>query len=77
MGNETPFEQRRDALARILAASLIQLEDDATGADLPEDCWGQMRAKANAILFIVSQERSAEHLEAGVALERSLEEGSR
>ena len=65
------YEQRRDALARIPAASLMGLLKDATGAKLPEDCWRQMVPKANAILFIVSQ--GVEHAAAGKALERDLD----
>lgn len=50
----TPYQQRRDALARILAASLMGLAKDPTGSGLPEDCWRQVAPKADAILFIVS-----------------------
>jgi hypothetical protein len=66
----TAYEQRRDAMARILAASLMGLVRDPTGAKLPEDCWRQMVPKANAILFIVS--RGVEHETAGKALEHDL-----
>jgi hypothetical protein len=66
----TPFEERRDALAQLLAASLMGLVDDPTGADLPEDCWGRMRPKANAILFILSPTTDSDHRLAGVALEK-------
>lgn len=64
----TAYDQRSDALARILAASLMGLVNDPTGSGLPEDCWRQMSAKANAILFIVSS--GTEHEAAGRALER-------
>ena len=66
----TPYQQRRDALARILAASLMGLVKDPTGSGLPEECWRQMAAKADAILFIVST--GTEHETAGRALERAL-----
>jgi len=65
------YQQRRDALARVLAASLMGLVKDPTGSGLPDDCWRQMTAKANAILFIVSS--GLEHDEAGKALERDLD----
>lgn len=68
-----PYEHRRDALARILAASLMQLVADPTGERLPEGCWRQMSPKANAILFIVSKD--AEHDKAGRALEHDFERG--
>jgi hypothetical protein len=68
MGN--PYEKRRDALARLLAASLMGLVEDPTGANLPEDCWRQMIPKANAILFIVSV--GVEHEQAGQAMEQDL-----
>lgn len=67
----TPYQQRSDALARVLAASLMGLVKDPTGNRLPEDCWRQMTAKANAILFIVSS--GTEHEIAGKALERDLD----
>jgi hypothetical protein len=67
----TPYQQRRDALARVLAASLMGLVKDATGSTLPEDCWHQMLAKADAILFIVSS--GPEHEAAGEELERALD----
>lgn len=70
-----PYEQRRDTLARLLAASLMQLVKDPTGSRLPEDCWRQMAPKANAILFIVSPP-GTEHNVAGLALERDFEGGS-
>ena len=66
----TPYEYRRDTLARVLAASLMGLVKDPAGNALPEDCWGQMKAKADAILFIVST--GAEHESAGKSLERHL-----
>jgi len=69
---KAPYEQRSDALARILAASLMGLVKDPTGIGLPEKCWRQMTAKANAILFIVSS--GTEHEAAGRALERDLAE---
>lgn len=65
----TPFERRRDALARLLAASLLDLVADPTGADLPEACWKKMTQKANAILFVVSPTTDSDHRLAGVALE--------
>ena len=66
----TPYQQRSEALARILAASLMELVKDPTGSRLPEACWRQMSAKANAILFIVSPP-GTEHEIAGKALERA------
>lgn len=52
----TPYQKRRDALARILAASVMGLVKDATGSGLPDDCWQTMAPKADAILFIVSDQ---------------------
>jgi hypothetical protein len=46
--------QRREALAKILAAALMGLVKDPTGANLPADCWGQMTDKAEAVLFIAT-----------------------
>lgn len=68
----TPYQQRRDALARILAASLMGLIKDPTGSGLPEVCWRQMATKADAILFVVSPP-GAEHEIAGRELERGIE----
>lgn len=63
----TPFEQRRDALARLLCASLMNLIKDATGSNLPDDLWHQMIPKANAILLLTSKtgdhKRAKEELE--------------
>jgi len=67
------YHARREALAKILAASLMGLVKDPTGTRLPEECWRQMVAKADAILFIVSPP-SLEHDEAGRALEGHFEE---
>jgi len=69
--DESSFEQRRNALARLLAASIMGLVKDPAGTKLPEDCWRQLVPKANAILFIVSQ--GNEHTLAGAALERDFE----
>lgn len=69
----SPYEQRAEALARILAASLMSLVKDPTGAKLPKDCWRQMLPKANAILFIVST--GVEHEVAAKALEADIMEG--
>ena len=66
----TPYQQRSEALARILAASLMELVKDPTGSRLPEACWRQMAAKAHAILFIVSP-LGTEHEIAGKELERA------
>ena len=68
----SPYEQRRDTLARLLAASLMSLTKDAIGTELPEEAWRQMVPKANAILFIVST--GNEHENAGKALERDLDQ---
>jgi hypothetical protein len=72
MPGGTPYDQRREALARVLAASLMGLVKDTAGAKLPEDCWRQMTTKADAILFIVSPPSSGEHEQAGKALERHI-----
>jgi hypothetical protein len=69
--NESSFEQRRNALARLLAASIMGLVKDPAGTKLPEDCWRQLVPKANAILFIVST--GNEHILAGTALERDFD----
>jgi hypothetical protein len=69
--DESSFEKRRNALARLLAASIMGLVKDPAGVNLPEDCWGQLVSKANAILFIVST--GNEQILAGAALERSLD----
>jgi hypothetical protein len=66
----TPYEQRRDALARVLAASVMGLVKDAAGANLPAECWRQMSPKAAAFLFIVSD---VDRFEAGKDLERTRE----
>lgn len=46
--------KRREAMARLLAAALMGLVKDPTGAALPEDCWQQMNDKAEAVLFIAT-----------------------
>lgn len=50
--------KRREALARLLAAALMGLTEDPTGAKLPEDCWRQMNDKAEAVLFIATDGRT-------------------
>jgi hypothetical protein len=65
----TPYEQRRDALARILAALLMELRDDPTGADLPQECWWPTRAKAAAILFLISKGEEHEAARRDLGLE--------
>jgi hypothetical protein len=50
-----PHQLRRNALARLLCASLMGLTEDATGANLPDDLWAKLLPKADAILFIVSE----------------------
>ena len=50
---------------------MMGLVKDPTGRELPEDCWRQMTAKADAILFIVSS--GTEHETAGKSLERELD----
>lgn len=52
---DSPYEQRREAIARILAASRMGLRNDPTGQYLPQDCWSWMTRKAVAFLFIVSK----------------------
>ena len=49
-----PYDQRRRTMARLIAASIMGLRNDATGANLPEDCWEQTLQKADATLFILS-----------------------
>lgn len=51
-------DQRREALARLLAAALMGLVNDPTGSKLPEDCWRQMLPKADAVLFIATNGRT-------------------
>jgi hypothetical protein len=50
----SPYQQRRVALAKLLAASMMGLRGDATGANLPEDLWERLLPKADAVFFIVS-----------------------
>lgn len=64
------YSQRREALAKLLAASIMGLVKDPTGAKLPRDCWEVLLPKADAILFIISTPGVQEHIEAGRALER-------
>lgn len=45
---------RREAMAKLIAAALMGLIKDPTGAKLPEDCWQQMNKKAEAVLFIIT-----------------------
>jgi len=68
----SPYEARRERLARLLAASLMSLVRDPTGDHLPAECWRQMLPKADAILFIVSKPETAEHRQAGTRLEAAL-----
>ena len=65
----TPSERRREAVARALAASMMGLVKDAEGGNLPDDCWKQMVAKADAVLFLASNGK--DHEEAGRMLERN------
>ena len=64
-----PYDRRRNALAKLLSASMMGLREDATGSNLPEDIWHQLLPKADAMLFIVSD---ADKAEAG----RKLEQGA-
>jgi len=65
----TPYEVRRERMARVLAASLMGLVKDPAGDRLPAECWEQMLPKADAILFITSQPETPEHRSAGNRLE--------
>jgi hypothetical protein len=49
---------------------MMGLVRDPTGSNLPDDCWRQMTAKADAVLFITSEH---DRENAGKALERNLE----
>jgi hypothetical protein len=66
----SPYSQRRIALAKLLAASMMGLRKDATGSDLPEDLWRQMLSKADATFFIVSD---TDRAEAGAKLESGID----
>ena len=48
------YTKRREALARILAASVMGMINDPLGQHLPDECWQQMTAKADAIFSIIS-----------------------
>lgn len=54
------YEQRREALARIFAASLMDLHKDPLGQNLPADLWGQMLPQVDATLFLVTKSKRAE-----------------
>lgn len=56
----TPHEQRREAMARVLAAALMGLVKDPTGANLPEDLWKRMLPKADGALFLTTSDYEAE-----------------
>jgi hypothetical protein len=62
-----PYDQRRIAMAKLLAASMMGLRKDATGSKLPEDLWRQMLPKADAVLFIIS---NTDQAAAGAKLEQ-------
>lgn len=55
-----PYHKRRIVMAKLLAASIMGLRKDATGANLPEDIWHQMLAKADAVFVILSEGDRAE-----------------
>jgi hypothetical protein len=55
-------------LARLLAASLMELVTDPTGDQLPHECWQATLAKADAVLFVTSHPETIEHQLAGNAL---------
>lgn len=46
--------QRREAMAKLLAAAIMGLREDPTGSNLPQDCWEKMLPKAEAVLFIAT-----------------------
>lgn len=48
------YDKRREALARLIAASTMGLRDDATGAGLPIDLWRGYLPDADAILIIIN-----------------------
>jgi hypothetical protein len=68
----TPYDARRERVARVLAASLMGLIKDPTGDRLPDECWQQLLPKADSILFITSQPGTQEHHLAGQRLEASI-----
>lgn len=53
------YEQRREALARLLSASLMNLRKDPLGQNLPADLWSQMLPQADATLFLVTKSEKA------------------
>jgi hypothetical protein len=54
------YEQRREALAKLFAASLMDLRKDPLGTNLPVDLWSQMLPKADATLFLITRSKKAE-----------------
>lgn len=67
----TPYQQRRDVIAKALAASIMGLVKDATGSNLPDEIIRKLQTKADAMIFIISS--GADHDEAGKELARALE----
>jgi hypothetical protein len=70
----TPYEVRRERMARVLAASLMGLLKDPAGDHLPAECWMQMLPKADSILFITAPPGTPEHHLAGQRLEQHVDQ---
>ncbi len=54
------YALRREALAKLFAASLMDLRKDPLGTNLQADLWSQMLPKADATLFLVTGSKRAE-----------------
>lgn len=47
-------QARREAMARLLAAEIMDLRKDPLGARLPYDCWSQLVTKADAAMLLAT-----------------------
>jgi hypothetical protein len=53
--DESAKQKRRDALARILCAQVMNLHTDALGENLPDDMWQRFYDRADAIICLTKR----------------------
>lgn len=52
--NDVAYHARRETLARLLAAILMDLRKDPTGSQLPYELWSQQLPRATAFIYLMA-----------------------
>lgn len=63
-------QRRREALAKLLAAAIMDLQRNPLGGRLPDEIWRQAQARADTVLSLVTaQDKSWRSSECGACHE--------